>query len=268
MDLRIKNKVAIVTGSSTGIGKATARELAKNGAKIILTARGQDRLDDAVNELKAETGAEVIGVAADVSTSDGPQRVVAEAAKAFQTVDILVNNAGRAHAGGVLQTTDQDWQDMTNTKVLGLIHFCKAAIPFMKKNGWGRIVNMSSVGGIYPNPKLTISHALSAGINNLTKSLALDVAADGILVNAIGIGAITTDNWATNMIPKARETHPEWADLSNEELIARLGKAMTPVGHFGEPQDIAVLAAFLASDCNRFVTGSTIEAAGGADRFM
>ena len=268
MDLGIKGKVALVTGSSTGIGKATARELAENGCKVVLTARGRDRLDAAVEELKNETGSEILGVAADVSAPDGPGGVVAAAADAFGSVDILVNNAGRAHAGGVLQTTDRDWRDMTETKVLGLVHFCQAAVPHMRRNGWGRIVNMSSVGGIYPNPKLTISHALSAGINNLTKSLALDVAPDGILVNAIGIGAVITDNWANNMIPKARETHPDWADLPDDELVARLGAAMTPVGHFGNPEDIAALAAFLASDRNRFTTGATIEASGGADRFI
>ncbi len=268
MDLGIKGKVAVVTGSSTGIGKATARELAENGAQIVLTARGQERLESAGDELRNQTGADVICVAADVSKPKDPARVVAGAVEAFGSVDILVNNAGRAHAGGVLDSSDDDWEDMTSTKLLSMVHFCQAAAPHMKQKGWGRIVNMSSVGGIYPNPKLTISHALSAGINNLTKSLALDVAPDGILVNAIGIGAVTTDNWADNMIPKARETHPDWADLSDEELVARLGAAMTPVGHFGEPEDIAALAAFLASDRNRFTTGATVEASGGADRFM
>ncbi|MDE0538764.1 MAG: SDR family oxidoreductase [Rhodospirillales bacterium] len=268
MDLGIKDKVAVVTGGSTGIGNATARELGENGAKIVITARGRDRLDAAAGVLQDATGAEVLGVAADVSAPDDADRVISAAADAFGSVDILVNNAGRAHAGGVLQTTDEDWRDMTGTKLLGMIHFCQAAVPHMRKNGWGRIVNMSSVGGIYPNPKLSISHALSAGINNLTKSLALEVATDGILVNAIGIGAVITDNWANNMIPKARETHPDWADLSDDDLVARLGAAMTPVGHFGKPEDIAALAAFLASGRNRFVTGATVEASGGADRFI
>ena len=268
MDLRIQDKVAVVTGGSAGIGKATARELAGNGAKIVITARGKDRLNAAADEIRKETGASVLGIAADVAAAGEPARVVAEAVNNFGSADILVNNAGRAHAGGVLQTTSEDWQDMISAKLLAMVNFCQAAVPHMKGRNWGRIVNMSSVGGIYPNPKLTISHALSAGINNLTKSLALDVAADGILVNAIGIGAVTTENWANNMIPKARETHAEWADLPDDDLIARLGRAMTPVGHFGRPEDIAALAAFLASDRNGFVTGATVEASGGADRFI
>ena len=127
---------------------------------------------------------------------------------------------------------------------------------------------MSSIGGIYSNPKLLISHVLSAAINNLTKGLALEVAGDGILVNAIALGAIQTDNWALNMVPKVRETRSDLAKLSDEELMKQLGAELTPVGRFGLPEEIAATAAFLASGRNGFVTGCTIEASGGADRFM
>jgi len=129
----------------------------------------------------------------------------------------------------------------------------------------GRTVRHSPV---YLNPKLLISHTLSAAINNFTKGLALEVAADGILVNAIGLGAIATPNWTNNMVPLVRATRDDLADLSEEELMKRLGKEKTPVGQFGQPEDIADIAAFMASDRNRFVTGSTIEASGGADRFI
>lgn len=138
----------------------------------------------------------------------------------------------------------------------------------MRINSWGRIVNISSIGGIYSNPKLLISHTLSAAINNFTKGLALEVAADGILVNAIGLGAVATPNWTSNMVPLVRRTREDLADLSERELVERLGKEKTPVGKFGQPENIADIAAFLASDRNRFVTGSTIEASGGADRFI
>jgi 3-oxoacyl-[acyl-carrier protein] reductase len=127
---------------------------------------------------------------------------------------------------------------------------------------------MSSIGGIYPNHKLLISHVLSAAINNLTKSLALEVAADGILVNAIGIGAVATDNWANNMIPALRHARPELAHLSDDEILSKISAERTPTGRAGDPRDIAAIAAFLASNRNRFVTGDTIEASGGADRFM
>jgi 3-oxoacyl-[acyl-carrier protein] reductase len=138
----------------------------------------------------------------------------------------------------------------------------------MQKNRWGRIVNMSSIGGIYPNTKLFVSHVLSAAINNLTKSLALEVAKDGILVNAIGIGAVATDNWANNMIPAVRRSRPELSTLSDDEVLARISTELTPIGRPGAPKEIAAIAAFLSSERNGFVTGDTIEASGGADRFM
>ncbi|MCL5497796.1 SDR family oxidoreductase [Escherichia coli] len=120
----------------------------------------------------------------------------------------------------------------------------------------------------YPNPQLTVSHALSAAINNLTRSLALSVAPEGILVNAIGVGAVATDNWAQNMLPNVRLRRPELAEKTDEEVMALLGKEKTPVGRFGIPEDIAAITAFLLSQRNQFVTGQTIEASGGADRFM
>jgi 3-oxoacyl-[acyl-carrier protein] reductase len=113
-----------------------------------------------------------------------------------------------------------------------------------------------------------ISHTLSAAINNFTKGLALEIANDGILVNAIGLGAVATPNWTNNMVPLVRATREDLADLPEDELVKRLGKEKTPTGQFGQPEDIADIAAFLASDRNRFVTGSTIEASGGADRFL
>lgn len=268
MDLEIKNKVAIVTGASTGIGEAVAREFAENGVKLILTARGEDRLQEAVKKIRTETKADIEGIAADVASPEAPQMLVDEAVKKFGSVDIVVNNAGRAHAGGLMQSTDADWQGMEEVKLHAMLRLNRAAIPHMQKNNWGRIVNMSSIGGIYSNPKLLISHVLSAAINNLTKGLALEVAGGGILVNAIALGAIQTDNWAQNMVPKVRETRPDLAKLSDEALMKQLGAELTPVGRFGLPEEIAATAAFLASGRNGFVTGCTIEASGGADRFM
>jgi len=167
-----------------------------------------------------------------------------------------------------MSATEEDWDTMTALKLTSMRRLCKAAIPYMQKRRWGRIVNMSSIGGIYPNPKLLVSHVLSAAINNFTKSLALEVARDGILVNAIGIGAVATANWANNMIPAVQRARPEFGALSDNEVIARISAELTPVGRAGKAIEIAAIAAFLCSDRNGFVTGDTIEASGGADRFM
>jgi 3-oxoacyl-[acyl-carrier protein] reductase len=268
LDLGISGRVAIVTGASTGIGFAVAEELLANGASVVIAARGASRLKKAEAQLSARPGANVASVAVDVSTPEAASRIVDTAIASFGSLDILVNNAGRAHAGGLMSSTEDDWGEMTAVKLTSMRRLCKMAVPHMRKRRWGRIVNMSSIGGVYPNPKLFVSHVLSAAINNLTKSLALEVAADGILVNAIGIGAIATDNWANNMVPAVRQTRPEFGSLSDEEVIARISAELTPVGRPGKAIEIAAIAAFLCSDRNGFVTGDTIEASGGADRFM
>jgi 3-oxoacyl-[acyl-carrier protein] reductase len=268
MDLGIEGKTAIVTGASAGIGRAIAEEFAQNGVRLVLVARNAGRLGAAAQEISSRFHVEVLPVAADVANPTEPDRVVASTVEHFGSVDVLVNNAGRAHAGGIMEASDSDWQDMTETKLSALRRFCRAVIPHMRKRHWGRIVNISSIGGIYPNYKLMVSHALSAAINNLTRSLALEVAHDGIVVNAIGVGAILTDNWAHNMLPSVRARRPEIAHKSDEALVQLLGEEMTPVGRFGRPDEIAALAVFLASNRIGFVTGDTIEASGGADRFM
>ena len=267
MDLEIKGRVALVTGASAGIGLAVARELLENGASVVVAARDSERLEAAAIELSS-VAKDVFPFAADVSRPGAADELVAATVRRFGSVDILVNNAGRAHAGGLMSSSEQDWSEMTEVKLTAMRRLCKAAIPVMREKRWGRIVNMSSIGGIYPNYKLLISHVLSAAINNLTKSLALEVAADGILVNAIGIGAVATDNWANNMIPALRHARPELAHLSDDEILSKISAERTPTGRAGDPRDIAAIAAFLASNRNRFVTGDTIEASGGADRFM
>lgn len=268
MDLGIAGRVAIVTGASAGIGYAVADELLANGASVLVVARDEARLNQAAEKLLGRTGAKVASLAADVAKPGSAELIVRRSIEAFGGLHILVNNAGRAHAGGLMNSSEEDWEEMTGVKLTSMRRMCKAAIPHMQKAGWGRIVNMSSIGGIYPNPKLFVSHVLSAAINNLTKSLAMEVAKDGILVNAIGIGAVATDNWANNMVPAVRRARQELSTLSDDEVIARISAELTPVGRAGTAQEIAAIAAFLSSDRNGFVTGDTIEASGGADRFM
>ena len=267
MNLGLKDRVAIVTGGSTGIGLAVVEELLENGANVCVVARKEARLLASIRTLKV-TSERVLAIVADVADPLSAVSIVDQTISKFGHLDILVNNAGRAHAGGLMSSTEDAWEEMAEVKLAAMRRLCKAVIPAMRARRWGRIVNMSSIGGIYPNPKLLISHVLSAAINNITKSIALEVASDGILVNAIGIGAVATDNWAANMIPALRRTRPDLADLSDEQILVRVGAERTPIGRAGDPREIAALAVSLASTRNGFVTGDTIEASGGADRFM
>lgn len=268
MELNIKGLTAVITGASAGIGRGIAQELATQGTNLVMIARNAERLEAAARDIAGHYGVQTLAIAGDVAAADFPERVAQQAQLRFGGIDMLVNNAGRAHSGGLMDTTEEEWRSMTEIKFSAMRRFCRAVIPFMRQRGWGRIVNISSIGGIYPNPQLMVSHALSAAINNFTKSLALEVAADGILVNAIGVGAVATDNWAHNMLPGVRRRRPELHDLTDEQLVALLGKERTPTGRFGRPEDIAAAAVFLLSARNAFITGHTLEASGGADRFM
>ncbi|MFJ1260089.1 SDR family NAD(P)-dependent oxidoreductase [Cupriavidus sp. CuC1] len=268
MDLGISGRVAIVTGASAGIGYAVAEQLLVEGTSVVVVARDRDRLEASAASLRERTGGEVFAQPMDVSSPTAATEIMEGVMGRFGRLDILVNNAGRAHAGGLLDATEEDWEEMAALKLTSMRRMCRAAIPVLAKQRWGRIVNMSSIGGIYPNPKLLVSHVLSAAINNLTKGLALEVAPLGILVNAIGIGAVATDNWAANMIPSVRRRRPELKDAPDEEVLAVVGRESTPIGRPGLPEEIAAIAVFLASARNGFVTGDTIEASGGADRFM
>lgn len=268
MNLGITGRVAVVTGASAGIGFACAREFLDNGACVLIVARGADRLRAAEAKLREHQRSPVASLAIDVAQKDASERIVEAAVSTFGSLDILVNNAGRAHAGGLFAASEADWDDMTSLKLTAMRRLCRAAIPHMRATRWGRIVNMSSIGGLFPNPKLLVSHTLSAAINNLTKSLALEVASDGILVNAIAVGAVATENWSLNMIPAVRRSRIELSDLPDEEILSQISAELTPVGRAGTPEEISALAAFLVSSRNGFVTGAVIEASGGADRFM
>jgi 3-oxoacyl-[acyl-carrier protein] reductase len=151
MELGITGKTAIITGASTGIGFAVAREFAENGARVVLVARTADRLHQAAKEIMQECKSEVLAVPADVSDPAEPDRIVHSARARFGSVDIMINNAGRAHSGDILQATDADWEEMTATKLSAMRRFCRAVIPDMRERHWGRIVNISSIGGIYPH---------------------------------------------------------------------------------------------------------------------
>ena len=268
MELGLKSKIAFITGGSSGIGLATAEEFAKEGSKVVICGRNEEKLSLAKKKILEKTNQVVDYYVCDTSNSDQVNFTVSKIIERHKKIDILVNNAGKAQAGGVVDASQEDWKSMIDVKIYSLINTCKAIAPVMQKNNWGRIVNLSSIGGIYPNPKLTISHGLSAAINNLTKSLSLDLAPFNIIVNAIGVGAVRTINWEENMLPKVRQTRKDLAKLDNEEIIKKIGKELTPVGRFGKPEEIAKIACFLSSECNGFVTGSVIEASGGADKFM
>ncbi|MBI4194956.1 MAG: SDR family oxidoreductase [Betaproteobacteria bacterium] len=252
MELGLRGKVAAVTGGSEGIGRAAVQRLVEEGAKVALCARRADVLEAFVVELK-KAGGDVLPVVADAAKPGDMERFIAETVRHFGRLDILVNNAGGTGQSPFEKVDDAAWQSDIDIKVFAHIRTARAAIPHMKKQGGGRIINLNMVGakapfaGSFPT---TISRA--AGLA-LTKALSKEYAADNILVNAVAVGKIKS---------KQQERRAAREKLSVAEHYERTGKTV-PLGRMGEAEEVANVIAFLASDAASYVTGCCINVDGG-----
>ena len=252
LELNLRNKVAIITGGSEGLGRAAAQKLADEGAKVAICARRKDVLENAAAAIKAATGNEVLAVPTDVSRADECKKLVDTVVSRFGGVDILVNNAGQSMAKSFLDLDDGEWQADHDLKVMAAIRLCRLAIPIMKQRGGGRIINVTNLGAKAPNAKgVPTSMSRAAGIN-LTKSLSKEFAADNILVNTICIGLVKSAQW---------ERRNKDGDM--EAYYREAGKRV-PVGRVGEASEFGDLVAFLVSDRAAFISGTAINFDGGA----
>ena len=252
MELGLKGKVAIVTGGTEGIGKATALTLAREGAKVAICARGKTLLDATAAEI-IKAGGEVLAVSADMSKAADIKRFFDEVVQKFGRIDILVNNAGTSKRGKFLELQDEEWAADLELKVFGAIRCTRLAIPHMKKQGGGRIINLNMVGAKQPGAAMfptTVSRA--AGLA-LTKGLSKEVAADNILVNAVAVGKIKS---------AGQEKGAARNKITVEEHYARNSKSI-PMGRMGEAEEVANVIAFLASDAASYITGTCIHVDGG-----
>ena len=253
MDLELKNKVAIITGGTQGIGRATALRLAAEGCRVVIAARGKERLDAVAAEVRA-AGGQVAAVQADVSKPKDCERLVEEALKAFGRVDILVNNAGTSLTGEFESVTDALWQQDLDLKLFAAIRLCRLVVPHMRKQGGGRIVNITTIGAKQPRARsmpTTVSRA--AGLA-LTKALSKEFAKDNILVNTVSLGLVQACQ---------HERKAEKAGKPVEELYKEMAKDI-PLGRVGRAEEAANVIAFLVSGAASYVTGSSINLDGGA----
>ena len=259
MDLGLKGKVALVTGGSEGIGKATAARLAAEGSKVAICARRPDVLQAAAEEIEETTGVGVLAVPADVALPQQIESLFETVMGAFGRLDILVNNAGTSAAAYFGDTTDQAWQADLDLKLFAAIRCSRLAVPHMKARGGGRIVNVTNLGGKAPGPSsVPTSVSRAAGIA-LTKALSKDYAADNILVNTVCIGLIKSGQ-NERQWERARADRP---DLTLEDWYAERGSDV-PLGRVGESEEAADVIAFLASERAGYVTGVAINIDGGA----
>jgi NAD(P)-dependent dehydrogenase (short-subunit alcohol dehydrogenase family) len=257
MELGLQGKVAIITGGSEGIGKATALRLCEEGANVAICARRPKVLQQAAEDIMTRTGVEVLAVPADVCSDEQVVNLVDRTVERFGGVDILVNNAGGSRAFPFLEATDEIWREDLEIKLFGAIRCSKAVIPHMRRRGGGRIINMTTIGGKAPRKgALPTSVSRAAGIN-LTKAMATEYAPDNILVNTICLGILKSAQW------ERRFRQQQTPGLTLEAYYQQIGKRV-PLGRIGEAEEVADLVAFLVSERAAFITGTAINIDGGA----
>ncbi|RPF56027.1 3-oxoacyl-[acyl-carrier-protein] reductase [Aquisalibacillus elongatus] len=242
----LNGKVAIVTGASRGIGRAIALELAKNGANVVVNYAGsKDKADAVVKEIE-EMGQQAIAVQANVSDANDVKALVKEATENFGVIDILVNNAGITRDNLLMRMKEDEFDEVIDTNLKGVFNCVKAVTrPMMKQRG-GKIINLASVVGVSGNPGQTNYVAAKAGVIGMTKSVAKELAARNINVNAVAPGFVTTD------------MTDELSDEAKEGM-----HDMIPLNRLGEPEDVARVVRFLASSDADYITGQTIHVDGG-----
>jgi 3-oxoacyl-[acyl-carrier protein] reductase len=257
VDLGIKNRVALVTAASKGLGKAAALELASEGANVAICARTKEPLQAAAAGIEKATGSQVLAVVADVSQPDDVERLVQATVDRYGRLDILVTNAGGPPPGYLLDLEDDTWHAAVELTLMSAVRLCRAAIPHMRQQGWGRIVNITSISVKQPIDNLLLSNALRAGVVGLAKTLSNQFAGDGITVNSVCPGYTRTDRVAELNAARAREL-----DIPVEE-VERQTTANIPMGRMGRPEELAALIAFLASERAGYITGTAIQVDGG-----
>jgi len=260
MDLGLKGRCALVTGGSMGIGKAAALELAAEGCRVAIAARGEDALARAAEEIRGRAHAGVITVRADCTRLEDIGRMVDEVAARFGRTDILVNSIGAAKSGHFLQLPEDDWRESLELKLYGVIRCCRAVVPHMQRRRWGRIVNLIGHRGRQPESRAMPAGVANAGLINFTKALADEFVRDGILAN--GVSPCPMQTRRLDYMVKAKSALEGISeDAARAEYLRDI-----PIGRFAQPEEIAALVAFLASARNTYISGTTISIDGGATR--
>ncbi|TFH67728.1 SDR family oxidoreductase [Gammaproteobacteria bacterium LSUCC0057] len=254
MLIDLTSKRVIVTGGSRGIGRAIATAFAQEGARVAICARSRAALDAVAEELQQFTDA-VIARVVDVTDTPAVNAFVDEVVEAWGGVDVLVNNAGQGRGGNLDTLTPEDILEHANILQMGHFRFTKAVVPHMRAQQWGRIIEINALAGVVPTPEGIPSVINRASCVALSKSLGMNLAADGILVNSLNMGWIDTGQWD-------RHFKEMPAGVSREEFDQMVLKVV-PIGRFGTPQDVTGMVLFLASDYASFISAASIDIAGG-----
>jgi 3-oxoacyl-[acyl-carrier protein] reductase len=256
MDLGLQGKRAIVFASSQGIGRAIANQLAAEGARVTICARGQEALQRTETEIRAR-GGEVLALAADVTHYDDIKQVITATIKQWGGVDILVTNAGGPPSARFMEVGDELWQAGINLNLMSTIRMCREVIPLMQAQKWGRIIHITSTSVREPFVGLVLSNVARSGVMSLNKTIAQEYAPFNITSNNLLIGAIWTKRSETNVQRQAKQQ-----EIGFEEAKTQ-NSAGIPAQRFGSPEEVGALAAFLASEHAGYITGQNIAIDGG-----
>ena len=261
MELGLAGRRAVVTGGTKGIGRGVVAELLAEGAKVAFCARGHDEVKTTQDELDTSGNGDVVGYVTDVTDADAVQRFIDDAARTLGGIDILVNNAGAAHPGSFETLDDADWQGDLDVKLFSQIRCVRAALPHLRSSPAARVINVNAVYAKYPDPTFFATTVNRAACLNFSKALAQQYGPEGILVNSVNIGFVVTAQWENIRARRA-------PDSSAEEFFASLAGAEVPMGRFGTVDEVSGLIAFLASDRASYITGASIDVAGGMGKYV
>ncbi len=261
MDLELSGKRAVVAAASRGLGKAIALRLAEEGASLAICARDPKRLEEAAEEIRKRTGAEVLAVPTDLTDYAQIRRFVSAAMERFGGVDILVANAGGPPPGPFLEMSDEQWQAAFQLTLMSAVRLAREVIPSMIAQRWGRLIFSTSVAVKQPLEDLVLSNSLRLAVIGLAKSLANELARHNITVNSVCPGATATDRMRELISSQAKRQGIRYEEAAQSWLRD------IPLGRLGEPEELAALVAFLASERASYITGTAIQVDGGSVRF-
>jgi 3-oxoacyl-[acyl-carrier protein] reductase len=252
-------RVALVCAASKGLGRASAEALARDGFSVAICARGADALNETAAGIAA-AGGNVIAIPADLSSASDVERVIAATVEHFGGLDVLVTNTGGPPSGPFMTLDERAWTDAIDSLLLSVVRLCRAAVPHMQARGGGRIIHITSISVKQPIEGLVLSNALRAAVTSLAKTLSLELAPHGILVNCVAPGYTRTDR-VVELSEQAAAREGTTAEAVEQRTIARI-----PLGRMGEPKEFGEVVAFLASPRASYVTGITIQVDGGWTR--
>src|SRR5713101_4693131 len=260
MDLGLRGKIAVIGGASKGIGKATALGFAREGAKIVICARDPNLLHGTAEQIRHQTGAEVLAVPGDLSQAEVIERLIDEAVSHFGTVHVLVANTGGPPLGGFGKMSDADWENAFALNFLSTVRLIRKVLPHMEKQQWGRIISVMSMSVKEPLDGLILSNGVRPAVVGMAKTLSREVGKHNITVNTVLPGRILTDRLKGGIAARAQRANKSFDEALKESA------ADVPLRRIGDPQEMANLIVFLASEAASYVNGVSIQVDGGLVR--